>query len=96
MSKKLKKDPPSPRGIGDVTSITIPKQYRDVLTDRLMPVSEPILLDINLAIQKRGLVHLVMTGIYITHQLKEINDYTEFYKKIQYEIIHADSSQMIH
>ncbi|MGG1673991.1 hypothetical protein ACIFOE_25860 [Paenibacillus sp. NRS-1783] len=93
MDNKVKKGAASPRIIGDVTSITIPKQFKDVLTGKTMPVTEDILSEINLAIQKRELVHLIMTGINKTHQLKMNN---EFIKRSHKETFYYDSSQMIH
>lgn len=78
---KAKKSPKSSRSIGDVTSITIPKQFKDVLTGQITPISDQILKEINLAIQNRELVHLIMTGINHIQQTKESREKYEFFRK---------------
>ncbi|OAB28400.1 hypothetical protein [Paenibacillus macquariensis] len=57
--KREKKD----KLIGDVTSFTIPDTYVDFVTGERKDVTKQQLKTINEALGRRGLVHLVMTGI---------------------------------
>ncbi|NOU82634.1 hypothetical protein GC101_27605 [Paenibacillus sp. LMG 31459] len=62
------------KGIGDSSSITIPKNYIDYISGETKSVNEYHLSLINEAISNRKLVHLVMTGISLTENLKKGSD----------------------
>ncbi|WP_348622631.1 hypothetical protein [Paenibacillus polymyxa] len=62
------------KAIGDVTSMTIPKYFKDVITGISKPVTEELLNEINLAMESRELVHLFMTGVSIVSELRHIDD----------------------
>ncbi|MDN4090874.1 hypothetical protein [Paenibacillus polymyxa] len=60
--------------IGDVTSMTIPKYFKDVITGVSKPVTKELLDEINLAMESRALVHLFMTGVSIVSELRQLDD----------------------
>lgn len=52
------------KGIGDTTSFTIPEKFNHVDTGEVIPVSAKMLQFINDNIEKRNLVHAIMTAIF--------------------------------
>lgn len=52
------------KGIGDTTSFTIPEKFNHADTGEVIPVSAKMLQFINDNIEKRNLVHAIMTAIY--------------------------------
>jgi len=62
------------KGIGDSSSITIPKNYIDYISGDTKAVNEYHLSLINEAIRNRKLIHLVMTGISLVENLKRGTD----------------------
>jgi len=75
------------KGIGDVTSMTIPTEYQDWITGEKKEVSEELLRMINIALSRRGLMHLVMTGISLVDEnMKDIKNHNIGHKIEQVHI----------
>lgn len=63
-----------PKSIGDVTSVTIPKEYVDFITREVKEVTPELLDKVNTALASRELVHLIFTGIAVVHSLDDAKD----------------------
>jgi hypothetical protein len=71
------------KGIGESTSITIPRKFTNYLTGGTEIVSQQHLELINEAIMKRQFIHLVMTGIAIIEDQKAKNGTLHVAEKVE-------------
>lgn len=88
MEKVIKRRTKNIKGIGDPTTVTIPRTYIDYVTKEEREVTEDLLALVNDALKKREFVHLVMSGISYVNAQKDITDLLQDFHKSFSKLVH--------